>query len=250
MNTSYLNQYPEIIAICVAVFGFVAAGVVAGWFETLLNLLDRGVRSISPLRADQLATATPRGVISKVVYYATLIFFLLLAIRILGILALSEWLDVVLSFIPQILLGGFIIIAGYLLGLLVYSVVSNLLHPGQSKLLPRLAQSIVVITAVMTGLEQMNIDVSFVTNVIVILLATSLGGLSLAFAMGSKNLVANLVARRGLAHLSVGDTIEVGDARGVIIEFTATGVALECEAGVTHIPAARFLEADVTVIKS
>ncbi|WP_019529662.1 mechanosensitive ion channel family protein [Dasania marina] len=248
MNSSYLNQHPEFIAIGVAICGIIVAGFIARWFEKLLNLLDRFVRKISPLRADQLATATPRGIISRVVYYATVIFFLLLAIRILGIFALTEWLDLFLGYIPQILLGGFIIISGYLLGILVYSVVSNLLHPGQSKLLPRLAQFIVVITAVMTGLEQMKIDVTFVTNVIVIILASCLGGLSLAFALGSKTLVANLLARRGLAHLAVGDTIIIGDARGIIIEFTATGVALETEAGVTHIPSARFLELDVTVV--
>lgn len=250
MSNSFLNQYPEILAALVAVLGVVAAGFVARWFEKVLGLVEGLIRRVSPLRADQLSNSTPRVVISRVVYYATSIFFLLLAIRILGIFAITEWLDVFLNYIPQILLGGFIITAGYVLGLLVYSVVSNLLNTEQSKLLPRLAQCVVVVTAVMTGLEQMHIDVSFVTYVIAIVLATSLGGLSIAFALGSKALVSNLVARRGIGHLCVGDTIVIDGSRGVIVELTSTAVAIESDVGVTHIPATRFLEVPVTVVGS
>lgn len=249
MSSSFLGQYPELVAIVVALAGFVAASLIASWFNLALNLVERGVRRISPQRADQLATITPRSVLQRIIYYATLIFFMLLAIRILGITFLTDWLDVLLAYIPQILLGGFIIITGYLLGILTHGVVANLVLATHGPLIPRLAQTVVVVTSVMTGLEQMDVDVSFITNVIIILMATTLGGLSVAFAIGSRDLVANLLARRNAERYRIGDLIRVDGNEGKIIEFTRTGVVIESRDGIVTIPATRFMDSNITLVR-
>jgi len=246
--TTFLSQYPEIMSILIVLAGFLAASLIATGFDRLLNLMERGVRRLSPQRADQLATVTPRTVIQRIVYYVTLTFFLLLAVRILGITALSDWLDVTLAYMPQILIGSIIIVVGYLLGILVYSLVAGLAQPTGGELLARVAQTVVVITAVITGLEQMAIDVSFLTNVLVIVMAAILGGLSLAFAIGSRQLVANLLSRRDLARYRVGDVIRIGELQGRIIDFTRTSVVLESADGKVNVPAVRFLESEVTLI--
>lgn len=245
----FLTKYPEVVSIIVALAGFLAAGLVASWFTRALNLIERGFRRLSPERADQLASATPHDVIQRIVYFATLVFFLLLSVRFLGISALSEGLDLVLAYIPQLLIGGLIIIVGYLLGIVTHTVVSNLLVPTQSMLLPRVAQIIVVTTAVMTGLGQMSVDISFLTNVITIVMATILGGLSLAFAIGSRQIVANLLSRRDLERYSVGDVIRIDRTEGTIVDFTRTGVVIETEEGTVNIPATRFLESEVTTLR-
>lgn len=247
--SAFLTQYPEVVSIVVALLGFVAAGLLATWFGRALNLMERGVRKLSPQRADQLATLTPRTVIQRIVYYATLVFFLLLAIRILDIAAVSQGLDLVLGYLPQILIGGTIIVAGYLLGILTHSLVLSFQQPAQGELLPRLAQAVVVTTAVMTGLEQMSVDITFLTYMIVILMAALLGGLSLAFAIGSRQIVANLLSRRDLERYRVGDVIRIGQIEGTIIDFTRTGVVLESAEGTVTVPAVRFLESEVTLIR-
>ena len=247
MSSSFLSQYPEVIALAIALAGFTAAGLIASWVDKGLLLLERGIRRLSPLRADQLHSIVPGKALQRIVYYTTLVFFLLLSIRILGISSLTEWLDIILGYIPQILLGGVIIVLGYLLGILVQSMVSNRLPEGHTSFLPRLAQGIVVLTFVMTGLEQMAIDISFLTNVIVILLGTTVGGISLAFAIGSRDLVANILSRRNLTNYHVGDVIRVGQTEGTILEFTGTGVILETPEGRVTVPAARFMETEVTL---
>ncbi len=244
---SFLSQYPEVMAIAIALIGFVVAGLMANWMQRGLSLLERGIRRLSPQRADQLHAILPAKALGRIVYYATLVFSLLLAIRILGISSLSEWLDIVLGYIPQILLGGFIILVGYLLGILVHGVVANRLHEGETSMLPRLAQGIVVVTFVMTGLEQMQIDISFLTSVIIIILAASVGGVSLAFAIGSRNLVDNILSRRNLTRYHVGDLIRVAEVEGTIIEFTATSVIIETAEGRVNVPASRFMHIEVTL---
>ena len=105
-----------------------------------------------------------------------------------------------------------------------------------------------VVTAVMTGLEQMSVDLSFMTTVLVILLAVTLGGLSLAFALGSRDLVANLLARRNLAGYRIGDVVRIGDAEGAIVEFTRVAVVLETSEGTVRVPASHFLVSEVTLL--
>ncbi len=246
MTSSFFVQYPEVFAAVVALMGFGAATLTSRLIEWILVLVQRGVRRISPVRAEQLASMAPRTFIKRLVYYATLIFFLLLAVRILGIGALTEWLDVILAYIPQLLLGSIIILVGYLLGMMTHGFIGNVTD---GALLPRLAQTIVVVTAVMTGLAQMSIDVSFVENVIIVVITVTLSGMSLAFALGSRELVANMVSRRALSRYRVGDVIRIGDTQGTIIEFTRTGIALESAEGVVTIPALRFLTGEVLLIR-
>ena len=246
MNTDFLAGHPELLAILIALVGFAVAGLLAAWVDRGLNLVERGLRRLSPQRAERLA-ATPRKLLQRVVYYLTLAFFLLLAIRLLGIVALSDSLDRALAWLPQFLLGGVIIVIGYLLGLLARALLAGRVGPEHGSTLPRLAQAIVFVTAVMTGVEQMGINISFVTTVIVVLLSVSLGGMSLAFALGSRELVANLLARRSLGDYRLGQALRIGETEGVIVEFTRIGVVLETADGTVHVPARKFLESEVTV---
>jgi small-conductance mechanosensitive channel len=248
MNAAFLDQHPEIIAILIVLLGFAAASLVAAWLGRGLEIIERGMRRVSPQRAQQFASRLPRKALQRVVYYLTLAFFLLLAIRLLGITALTDSLDAVLAYLPQVLLGGIIIVIGYLLGLLTHAVVASRLRPGHPSILPRVAQGVVVVTAVMTGLEQMSVDLSFMTTVLVILLAVTLGGLSLAFALGSRDLVANLLARRNLAGYRIGDVVRIGDAEGAIVEFTRVAVVLETSEGTVRVPASHFLVSEVTLL--
>ena len=102
---------------------------------------------------------------------------------------LSAWLDAIIIYIPRLLLGLIIIVGGYMLGLLARSLATNLLEPQAGQLLPRLTQYLVVIVAVVTGLNQMAIDVSFLATLTTVVLGALLGSLSLAFALGARGLV-------------------------------------------------------------
>ncbi len=69
----------------------------------------------------------------------------------------------------------------------------------------------------------------------------------LAFALGARQHVANLLARRELSRLAVADRIRVDGIEGEIVDIHATGVDISTEDGVVSIPAARF--ADTNVLK-
>ncbi len=248
MLAELLDNNPEILAILIAVVGFAVARVLSRLVERWLMSLDNFTRQRAPARFEKLDLVGMRRVLRSVVYYGTLIIFLLLALQTLSVSLVREWLGALLQYVPQLILGGLIILSGYLLGMVVRTLLAGMLSMGPEQLVPRLAQLLVVTAAVLTGLAQTAIDISFISNVIVILLAFFFGGLSLAFALGSRQLVENLLARRALDRYRIGDLIRINEVEGRIIEILGTAVVLESRDGLVTVPTSRFVDTEVVLV--
>lgn len=243
---SVLQQYPELVSLLIVVGGFILAVVLSRWSRTGLELIENALRRISPHRAE-LSPRTERAV-GRIVYYSVVGLFILLATRSLGAQLVGQWLDTLIVFIPRLLLGGAIIFAGYLLGTVLRSLVANMVAPGASQLLPQLAQWLVITAAAITGLGQMGVDISFLATLVIVLLGALLGSLSLAFALGSRDVVANMLSRRDLDRYKIGDRLSIESVEGHIVEITRTGVVLDTDYGLTYVPASRFANAIVVLL--
>ena len=249
MVSDLFDQQPELLAILIAFAGLLLSRLLTGLVERWLMSLEGYLRRKAPSRLEKLDLRALRGIARGVVYYGTLVLFLLAALQTLRISVVREWLGLLLQYVPQLLLGGLIILSGYLLGLVVRSLLAGLMSVNTDHLVPRFAQLIVVTAAILTGLAQTAIDISFISNVMVILLAFFFGGLSLAFALGSRQLVENLLARRSLERYRIGDTIRIGDNQGKIVEILSTAVVMESGKGLMTIPTARFMDSEVLLVK-
>ncbi|TDG15777.1 mechanosensitive ion channel [Seongchinamella unica] len=249
MVSDLFNEQPELLAILIAISGFLLARLLSGLVDRWLMSLEGYLRRRAPSRLDKLDLRALRGIAQGAVYYGTLVLFLLAALQTLRISVVKEWLGLLLQYVPQLLLGGLIILSGYLLGLVVRSLLAGLMSVGTDHLVPRFAQLIVVTAAILTGLAQTAIDISFISNVMVILLAFFFGGLSLAFALGSRQLVENLLARRSLDRYRIGDNIRIDGSQGKIVEILSTAVVIESGKGLVTIPTARFMDSEVLLVK-
>ena len=76
---------------------------------------------------------------------------------------------------------------------------------------PRLLYLAIMAVAVVMGLQHVNVDITFVTQLVLILVGMVSAGLTLAFSLGARRHVANLLARRELSRLAVGDRVKIGD---------------------------------------
>jgi small-conductance mechanosensitive channel len=227
------EQYPELLAVGFVLVGFVAAYFMSRLVLSLAQFAGRYLKGVLPERS--LDTAMTRF-IARVAYFIVLIFFLTLALRSLGISGLGGTLEDLLAFVPRLLIAATIVVGGYLLGLLVRSLVSNLIGE-ENQLLPVVLQYSVVVIAILTGLEQVAIELKFLVMLTTVLFAAVLGSVSLAFALGSKDLVANMLASRELNRYTVGDYLQLGEVSGHIIEINQTAVVLASEEGSVVIPA-------------
>tara|TARA_R110001592_G_scaffold363371_1_gene685767 strand:+ start:415920 stop:416699 length:780 start_codon:yes stop_codon:yes gene_type:complete len=248
MLSDLLKDNPEILAILIAVLGFLAAGLLSRLMDRWLISLEGYLRHRAPQKLEHFDLRVLRQVLRATAYYGTLVIFLLASLQTLSISVVKEWLSLLLQYVPQLILGGLIILSGYLIGVVIRSLLAGLMGVHSDHLVPRFAQLLIVTAAVLTGLAQTSIDISFISNVMVILLAFFFGGLSLAFALGSRQLVENLLARRALDRYRVGDTIRVNGAQGRIIEILSTAVVLESKEGLLTLPTASFVNSEILLV--
>jgi len=143
----------------------------------------------------------------------------------------------------------FIIGVGNVVGALLRNLTAGVMTGGDGNaLLPRLVHVGVVAIAVITGLQQMGIDISFVTQLALIVLAALLGALSLAFALGARQHVANLMAQSELSRYATGDRLRIDGDEGIIVEIYRTGLTLTTDEGIVSIPASRLANGRVVQV--
>lgn len=235
----------EVIAVAILVLGVIIGRLAAIAAGALLDFLDRRAARLATTEKPLISPKLIR-VIRAVLFWLIVVLAISYALAVLGVEGLPTRLTSVMDFIPQILVGFTIVVAGHVTGLLASHVVSNLgseITP--SSLAPRLVYGSIVVVAVVMGLQHVQVDISFVTQLLLIAFAVVGGGLMLAFALGARQHVANLLARRELSRLAVADRICIDGVEGEIVNIHATGVEIATEKGVVSVPAARFADANL-----
>jgi len=250
MNTSIpaeiFSSHPEIGAVLVIVIGLVLARVFAGAAARFAGWLDQRISRYSTTDAYVISPA--RMVLLRGgVFWLTLGIAVVIALRLLGVGGFALALDHVLAFVPRLLIGLVIIGVGHLLGVIVRGLISRISDGSESSLAPRISYASVLTVAVVMSLQQMGIDTTFLTQLLLVVLIVSLGGLTLAFALGSREYVANLIARAELERYAVGELLKVGEHEGTVVEVRSTGIDLATDIGIVSIPASRF--ARVAVVR-
>ncbi len=181
---------------------------------------------------------------SKVIFWGTLIFFATAATEILGLTAFSLWLTRLVTYFPQIFAGALIIVFGVLLSALGRDITlsaTEATHITYSKLLGKVVQGTILFTAIIIGLDQVGIEVTFIVTLLSIVVGSILGSLALALGFGTKDLVSNLISGHHLQKVyQSGQNIRFGNVEGVILELTPTSVVLSTDEGRMIVPAKYF----------
>lgn len=246
MLRDLIQAYPELAAVLVLVLGVVLGKLAEIVVRRLLALGDRLVARFGG-RDRHAVSPVFHQAIALLVFGTVLALSVIIAVRLLEIPQLTAWLDSVLAYLPRFLLGVLIIGVGNVLGALLRNLTAGVLAQGDSNAtLPRLVHVLVVIVAAITGLQQIGIDISFITQLSLIVLASLLGALSIAFALGARQYVANLMAQSELSRYATGDRLRIDDDEGVIVEIYRTGLTLATNDGLVSIPASRLASGPVT----
>lgn len=182
--------------------------------------------------------------VGSLVFWLVMLFFLTAAADILGVKVFAEWLTKVVAYLPALIAGVVILLAGVFIGNLARDLTEAAAESAgisQAEFLGRGVQIAILGTALLIGAEQIGIQVSFLTGILTVLVAAVLGGAALAFGLGARYYVSNLIAARGLRQtLEIGQRIRIQTLEGVVLEITATAVRLQAEKGEHCIPAHLF----------
>jgi small-conductance mechanosensitive channel len=185
-------------------------------------------------------------IISKLVFWVVMVFFMAVGANVLGWSLFSGWLDSIVWYLPGLITGLLIILAGILLGSVSRAAIQSATQksaPRQSAMMARSSQVVIVFSSVIIGVEQIGLNIGFLSTLIVVVVGVLLAGAALAFSLGARDLVANVIGSQfSRKHCRVGDRIRLGSIEGEIIELSQTGIVVATPEGRAVIPAKLFHE--------
>ena len=189
---------------------------------------------------------TTARIVAGIVFWLVILFFLASATNVLGLRMFAGWLDQVVAYLPKILSGILIIFAGVIFANIVrdgFLAAFGSMPSAQRALLARGAQIFTLGLLVIVSLDQIGIEITVVTTVLAIVLGSALGGLAIAFSLGARTFVGNLIGAHYLgAEYRAGERVRIDGNEGVIVEITAVAVILETAEGRMTVPARLFAE--------
>ena len=235
-----------LLAVAVLLIGWLLAHLFRGLVRRALESMDWLFARFVPRsagRSETLARATSRA-ISTVVFWLVLLIFAASALRILGGSLLERWTENLLAYLPSAIGGVINIVVGFPGGTHVRHVLEQAsvgLGVGQSSLLGRLAQAVIVISCVVIGIDQLGVNVNFLIQLTTVTAAAVFGGIALVFALGTRQHLANLIgAHYARKHYAPGDFVKVGPIEGRIVEITDGCVFIETDVGDVSVPGQHF----------
>lgn len=247
----YLITYlPQIFgAVILLLIGWLVAFSLSRLTLSLLSLgnrlLHRFFSASSTQKRFELKAAHVH-MTSRVVFWLVMLFFIAASTSVMGLDFFATWLGDLLSYLPRVLAGILIILGGYLVGsaLGVMSITAaESAGFERAYLVGTSVQMSVLFTAAVIGIEQLGINIQFVTQLFTVVSGVIVAGVALAFGLGAKTLVANIIgARHAQKYCRSQDHIQIAGVEGKVAEINSTMMVIETDQGRVMIPAKLYLE--------
>lgn len=230
-----------------------------GWLlaRVLRALTRRGAALLDSLIARTIGAARwqigrSAAVLGAVVYWVVLLFFVTAATQTLGLQTFTDWLSRLLDYLPTLAAGLLIVAAGYVLSgfvaELVRATATGLADP-QRDALARVAQGAMLVMALLVGADQIGLKVTWIAVLAAVLVASLIGGVTLAISLGARGYVANLIGAHYLRQsLQLGQHVRVAGHEGHIVDVTATSLVLETETGRVMLPGRIYHEEAIVLV--
>ncbi len=231
-----------------ALMTLVAGVLVAAALAALVNIVARRL----------LRDPKGAGRLASIVFWVVAWIALLVAI---GRLAEPDATEVgltaaatrLLTSLPDLLIALLTLVLGWVVAVAVRSLLRQVLdrvRPGAADVLAPLAFWAILVLTVLIAAEQVGIQVGLLRNVLLILVGGVVLAAAIALGLGTRDLVAEVVAGRHVERVTVvGDLIEVGGHRGRVIALGHASVRLRTDAGEVEVPNGLLLSQPVLVVE-
>ena len=191
-------------------------------------------------------------IVGAVVFWAVLLFFFATAADALGIALLSSTVASLSLVVPRILAAVLILVVGLVIGGAARGAVTSAAARTGAAFAPTLGQLVriaIVVAAALLAISELGVDITLLTAVLSVALLAVLGGFALAFGLGARTAIANIIGSHYLRQsFEVGQTVRVAGIEGTIAALTATAVVIDGPDGRTVVPAKLFGEAPASLI--
>jgi small-conductance mechanosensitive channel len=252
--TKIIELAPNIVlSLLVLIIGLFTAWILQKLIRKFIFYLDRSINKKLQTKSLDVDLKSTAILISKTFYWFIIILTIAIVTHILGLPVLTVWFNGLVTYLPNILAGVIIVFIGIVVGKLAGDLVtsgssrSGITNAAQ---LGNFVRYLLLIISILIAIDQIGIDILFIIVIFSIVLGALLFGAALAFGLGARNSVSNILSSYYLQKTyREGDTIQMDDIEGVIIKITPTSVILETKSGQIMIPAKDFNKKKSILIK-
>lgn len=234
---------------------FLAGLLIAHFLRILIHRALKNLGRVIPHRGIQGRLPPdrmerPAAVVTNIFYWIILFLFLTAATEMLGLPVVTKWLSGIAAYFPRIITATLIILLGFIGGRLLREIILSSMGALYGSFLGKLAQYALVVVTILIGIDQMEIHIAFLTDLILIAVGAVLFGAALAFGLGARTSICNILASFYLQKIyKVGQRVRIGDIEGKIIQFSSTLVLLEGAEGQICLPAKEFWETPSVLLR-
>ena len=248
LKQNTFDYFPQILGfIAIILIGYIIARMLRTVSGRALKHVGRFIPSrkirdrLHPAKLEPWA-----NIISNVLFWVVICFFFTAATETLGLPIVSTWLSGIANYLPNILVAVGICVVGIIGGILLRDAIVSISVSagiGYGDAVGRIAQYLIILLSIIIGIDQIGVDITFLTGMLLILMGTLLFGAALAFGLGAQTVVGNILASHYLQKTyKIGNRVKINNIEGRITQFTPTGVILETPEGHVHEPASHFEE--------
>ena len=231
--------------------------LILGWvlallMRALVSRIFRALGRIVPGRLLRHGLPRPRlageisDVIGLIVFWAVVLFFIAAAANLLGVPILGASLTGIGLYVPRILGAVLILVAGLIMGNLAREAASAAAAAAGTPFAAAIGQIVrgaILLAACLIAVAELGIDITLLTAILSVTLLAVLGAFSLAFGLGAREAVSNIIgAHYARQTFEVGRRVRIGEVEGTIAAVTATSVIVQSMEGQVVIPAKLFSE--------
>ena len=242
------NQARLVAALVLLVVGALLAVLLRALAVRIVRAIERAIpgRAFRTSFAGLARERQISDIVGTIVFWAVLLFFIATAADALGLPLLSASIGSVSLFVPRVLAAVLIVVVGLVIGNLARGAVTAGAARAGTSFAPALGQIVrlaIVIAATLIAVAELGVDITLLTAIFSVALAALLGGFALAFGLGARTAISNIIGSHYVRQtFEVGQTVRVGGVEGTITALTPTAVVISVPDGRMVVPAKQFDE--------
>lgn len=205
----FINFIPTLIgALLVFLIGLAIAAALGKLTQKLIKALrvDRATDKLNFVEKlkQQGAMTSPSVILGKFVEWFLILVFLMAATEILGLEQVTDFLNSILLYIPNLVVATIILTIAFLLGNFIYSIVRSSTRAAgviNANLLASIIKWAVIVFGLLAALIQLGIATSLVNTIFIGIVASISIPTGLAFGLGGREEAA-LILKRLREHMT------------------------------------------------
>lgn len=258
MGEKIMAFLPNLLGgIILLLIGFLVAKAASVFLDKLLNatriskLFDK-VNNSDFAQKNNISLRIGK-LISSFVYYLIILMFLIGVAETLGWVVISQEIGNIVSYLPRLFTALII----FLIGFFAASVVKkyfNTIFSGAgingANLIGTVLYYLILVIILITACGQAGIDVTVISYNFTLVLASLLFAFALAFGLGSKQVLYNLISTMYCRkNFSIGQKIKIAEITGTIISIENVSFIIQTQTGKVILPSHRLISETVEILE-